>query len=243
MSGGRAWSAALLVALLAAAGGESVAAAPPNNDQFASAQVIAGAGGTLNTVNVESTKEPGEPAHAGDAGGASVWFTWTPTFSGMASVHTSGSDFDTLLAAYSGSSVSALTALAGNDDVAANAATSRICFPVVAGTAVAIAVDGFAARLYLGGYHGDTGHIALNWGQKTDTAPCPTQLPRIDGPAAAPKVGDTLQLDPAAAFTDAVQPARLRWLRCIINCRTIAGASGTSYTVAANDVGTTLAVE
>jgi Tol biopolymer transport system component len=218
-------------------------AAPPDNDAFASAQTLLPAvAGTTTGTNTDATKETGEPSHAGDAGGSSVWFAWTPSFSGMASVSTAGSSFDTLLAAYTGTSVSSLTLLAANDDLDGSASTSRICFPVIAGTTVRIAVDGFASQLYIGGYHGDNGSIALTWGAKGDMTPCPGLPPRLTGSVATPKVGDQLQLT-AGSFVGAVQPDQQRWLRCVISCRTISGATGTSYVLTAADVGSTVMVE
>ncbi|MGH9968579.1 MAG: peptidoglycan DD-metalloendopeptidase family protein, partial [Pyrinomonadaceae bacterium] len=82
---------------------------PPSNDNFANAQAISGTLGTVTGTNVGATKESGEPNHAGNTGGASVWYRWQPSSSGSATFATNGSNFDTLLAVYTGSSVSGLT--------------------------------------------------------------------------------------------------------------------------------------
>ena len=69
-------------------------------------------------------------------------------------INTSGSNFDTLLAVYTGNSVSVLTAVASNDD--ANYPfnlTSSVTFHVVAGQTYHIAVDG---------WNGAAGNIVLN---------------------------------------------------------------------------------
>lgn len=66
--------------------------------------------------NVNATKQAGEPAHAGNTGGRSVWWTFTAPASGQMTIHTTGSNFDTLLAVYTGSSVGALTLIASDDD-------------------------------------------------------------------------------------------------------------------------------
>ena len=98
---------------------------------------------TTTGTNVGATKESGEPNHAGNAGGASVWYKWTAPVTGTATISTAGSDFDTLLGVYKGSSVGALTTVAGNDDDGANV-TSKVTFAATAGVTYEIAVDGFA---------------------------------------------------------------------------------------------------
>ncbi len=126
-------------------------AAAPVNDAFLDAPVLSGTLPiTVAPTNVDATKEPGEPDHVGNPGGASVWYRWTPAEPGNVTVHTCGSDFDTLLAVYTGDGPEALVAVAGNDDGCD--AQSRVSFAAVAGTAYAIAVDGF---------NGEQGSIAL----------------------------------------------------------------------------------
>src|SRR5207247_9217150 len=92
--------------------------------------------------------------HAGNAGGHSIWYACTAPTAGSVTVDTIGSSFDTLLAAYTGSSVSALTTIASNDD--ASGTQSRITFTAAAGTTYRIAVDG---------YGGASGSVTLNWSQ------------------------------------------------------------------------------
>jgi hypothetical protein len=59
-------------------------------------------------------------------------------------VTTAGSSFDTLLAIYTGTTVSNLTLVAANDDDhGSDLATSRVEFPTMAGAAYRIAVDGY----------------------------------------------------------------------------------------------------
>jgi PASTA domain len=125
-----------LVALLPAA-----SAAPPPNDSFASAQVIAGESGSVTGSNVEATKEPAEPDHADDSGGKSVWYRWTAPASGNFVFDTCGSGFDTLLAVYTGTAVSALAAIASNDDACAE--QSLVVFAATAGLVYSVAVDGY----------------------------------------------------------------------------------------------------
>ena len=125
----------------------------PANDLFASARAISGAAGTTTGSTVGATKEVGEPNHVGNPGGSSVWYAWTAPATGTVSFDTVGSAFDTLLAAYTGTSVGALTQVAANDDSGGNT-TSRVSFAVTAGTTYTIAVDG---------YFGAAGSVVVNW--------------------------------------------------------------------------------
>ena len=122
-------------------------------DDFASSTAISGASGQRAASNVDAGKESGEPDHAGDDGGASMWWTWTAPVTGPVTFDTQGSDFDTLLAVYTGSSVSRLTEVAANDDSGGNA-WSGVRFNVQQGQAYHVAVDGWG---------GDSGTIVLNW--------------------------------------------------------------------------------
>jgi len=116
----------------------------PTNDNFVNRTVLTGASLTATASSLRATKEAGEPNHAGNAGGKSVWFTWTAPTSGTVTIDTAGSNFDTLLAVYTGTSVSALTAVASNDDsLSGGTTTSKVTFQVTAGTVYQIAVDGY----------------------------------------------------------------------------------------------------
>jgi hypothetical protein len=208
----------------------SAAAPPPPNDDLAAATILAPGGGTLTTDNTGATKEPGEPDHAGDVGGHSIWFRWTPNFSGAVSIDTDGSALDTLLAAYTGSSVGSLSLVASSDDVDESQSFSRVCFTALASTTYTIAVEGYA---------GETGAVKLAYGPKTDSAPCPTLPPTITGPA-QPKVGDTLSLV-GGSFRYAGADRSVTWERCVEQlCITIDGATGSSYVVQDRDVGTAI---
>src|SRR5207344_510028 len=77
---------------------------------------------------------------------------WTAADEGTATIDTFGSDFDTMLAVYRGSSLHQLELVAENDD--AEGLQSRVRFPVKEGDEYRIAVDG---------YGGGVGLIELNW--------------------------------------------------------------------------------
>lgn len=125
----------------------------PANDPFSGASTLSGTSGKATGTNVGATKESGEPNHAGSAGGKSVWYAWTATASGSLTIDTIGSDFDTTLGVYTGTTVSALTTLAGDDD-SAGSSKSRVSLTVTSGTTYRIAVDG---------YGGAAGNVTLNW--------------------------------------------------------------------------------
>jgi hypothetical protein len=131
---------------------------------FADAQLISGTAGSATAVTTGATHETGEPYNGGIQGGHSTWFRWTPTVSGTATVDTLGSNFDTTLGAYTGSTVAALTARAANDD-ANGGTTSSISFLVTAGTTYSFSVDGYSTA---------TGNVHLDWsvtGSGGSTAP------------------------------------------------------------------------
>lgn len=144
---------------------------PPANDNFTTAQVIIGTSGTLSASNVGATKETGEPDHAGNSGGASVWYTWTAPGNGTYTFNTYGSTFDTLLAVYTGNSVTALAQIAANDD-AGTGVDSAVSFTAVAGTQYFIAVDG---------HGGATGDISLKWQHNTGGPTINNFMPNTGG--------------------------------------------------------------
>jgi hypothetical protein len=117
----------------------------PANDNFANAQDLGnGATATISGTNVDASKEIGEPDHAADPGGSSVWYRWTAPASGPVRISTCTSDFDTLLAVYTGVAVGSLTEVASNDQ-GCDTNQSRVLFSAIAGVTYMIAVDGYSA--------------------------------------------------------------------------------------------------
>jgi hypothetical protein len=127
---------------------------PPANDDFENAMVITGTSGATGADIVEASKQPYEHAHAGDVGGHSVWYQWIAPRDGPVDFNTLGSDFSTVLAVYTGDSVTNLTPVAVNTTDVGGAMTSRVDFQAAAGTTYQIVADG--AR-------GDAGFLVLNW--------------------------------------------------------------------------------
>jgi hypothetical protein len=125
------------------------------NDQFANRITLSGRTTATLGSNVGASKEAGEPNHVGNVGGKSVWWTWIAPANGPVTISTCGSDFDTLLAVYTGSAVNALTPVPGaaNDDFCG--VQSQVGFTAVAGTAYQIAVDGYNASTGFGAHSGN----------------------------------------------------------------------------------------
>jgi hypothetical protein len=167
---------------------------PPPNDNFASAQTVSGCSGTVTGTNAGATEEPGEPHHIPTNpdgtpadGTHSVWYQWQAPTSASVTFTTAGSNYDTVLAVYTGTAVNNLVTIGQNDDVNPGIVqSSTLTFNAVAGTIYKIAVDGFND-----GGGGDTGAIQLNWTvSNCFFIPQPQILLEQSGPA----------LDQAAAF-------------------------------------------
>ena len=118
-------------------------------DNFADAQEITGQLSLNNTIT--ATGEVGEPLHAGIGNTKSVWWQWRATGGEQVTINTFGSNFDTILAVYTGSSLANLNSVAANDD--SGSLQSQVSFVAAPGTTYFIAVDGFA---------GASGSVQLN---------------------------------------------------------------------------------
>ncbi|MBI3854778.1 MAG: hypothetical protein HY293_03705 [Planctomycetes bacterium] len=151
----RAYSAssrALAALLILGSGSAWTARRAPANDAFAARIALSGNSAAVTGTNVGASSEPGEPLDTPNAGSHSVWWSWTAPVTGDVTIDTNGSAFDTVMGVYTGSSVSALTRVAGDDDGGTGTA-SLVAFFAVAGTDYKISVDG---------YGGATGAISLN---------------------------------------------------------------------------------
>jgi len=117
------------------------------NDQFEDAielKTIYGSSGPFNLGL--SSGEAGEPNHADVSLPLnSLWWKWTAPSDGLFKIKTDGSDFDTTLAAYSGSSLLALDEIASNDD--ANGLQSEVAISATEGELFYFAVDGYSSSI------------------------------------------------------------------------------------------------
>ncbi|HEU5239528.1 MAG TPA: NF038122 family metalloprotease, partial [Pyrinomonadaceae bacterium] len=143
----------------------------PTNDNFANAQTISGCTGSVTGTNFSATSESGEPSHdppdpTSLSPSHTVWYQWQAPSSGSVTLTTAGSDFDTIIAIYTGGSINSLTRLAFNDDVDPGVVvTSTVTFSATASTIYRIAIDGWG---------GDQGTIKLNWNGCVVPTPTPT---------------------------------------------------------------------
>jgi hypothetical protein len=116
------------------------------NDFFASPLQLTGTYDYVVGSNVGAGWEANEPYHWQTTGFESVWWRWQAPQSGTVTISTAGSSFDTILAAYTGTSLSGLSLMANNDDYNGSA-TSQISFFATAGTVYQIAVDGYGTAM------------------------------------------------------------------------------------------------
>jgi hypothetical protein len=112
------------------------------NDAFADRLELKGTYDLVIGANVGATYETDEPYHWEATGIHSVWWKWQARQSGWVTLSTDGSSFDTILAVYTGDSVSTLSLVANNDDDQTSM-TSLIIFFADAGSEYQIAVDGY----------------------------------------------------------------------------------------------------
>ena len=173
------------------AGGQRLYGAPgyvPPNDSFANATKIGSSIVSLHTTegtNIAASREPNEPAHAEVAAGHSVWWKWTATEAIRLKVDAYGSNFDSVLAVYTGSSLQSLNLIGANDDeelaednpTATRKRSSLVEFNTVVGTDYSIAVDGWGDPDRLTA--GSTGSVTLRLSVgPLHTAPTFTQPPQ-----------------------------------------------------------------
>ncbi|MBI3970944.1 MAG: hypothetical protein HY332_06615 [Chloroflexi bacterium] len=122
------------------------------------------AGGTFRGDTSPATTEPGEPLPGCAPAGKTVWYRFAPPASGVLTVSTADSLFDTVLAIYSGASLTTLMPLACNDDASADL-TSEVLIAVSAEQTYAI---------QLGGYDGWGGTFALTLSLDTSRTALPS---------------------------------------------------------------------
>jgi hypothetical protein len=129
----------------------------PANDHFADA--MPARVGRFQTITDRATTEAGEPIMVDGACGSptgmlgrTVWYTFTPTASGTATINTIGSSFDTVLAIYTGAAVDGLLRVACNNDAVGTQA--QLSLPVVGGTTY---------RVQAGGFGGAAGNLTVNF--------------------------------------------------------------------------------
>jgi hypothetical protein len=158
----------VVASALIALGASSALAAVPANDDVGSATAIGGLpfSDSLNTA--EATTQADDPLECIGAG-HSVWYTFTSAVDVSIGVDTFGSDFDTVLSAYTGSQGS-LTEIACRDD--SNGLQSHIKWQATAGTVYHVMVSGYGS-----GSEGDSGNLVLH----ADVEPAFTFVVSVSG--------------------------------------------------------------
>ena len=143
-------------------------------DNFAEASSIPSISSfTLNATSSLATRETSEPAHVGQTATKSLWWKWVATGNGRVQVNTKGSSFDTVLAVYTGSTLSNLQQVAANDNAVAGVNYSQVDFTTSRGATYYLVVDG---------KNGASGNIKLTGsgtilaGPSNDIFATPTQL-------------------------------------------------------------------
>lgn len=135
-------------------------------DNFASRGSITNALGLMYGSSNGATKESGEPQPCNGRVKNSVWLSWTAPTNGVATFATIGSTFDTILGVYTGTTVSALSEVAVDDDLGGYH-TSFVTFNATANTKY---------QIYVGSLDADGGDILFGWMLNSNVQPLPTIL-------------------------------------------------------------------
>jgi len=115
---------------------------PPSNDDFALAAAIRSLPFTNDVNTLEASSEPSEPSPCGDIANT-VWYTFTPPSEFRIQADTVGSNYDTVLAVYTGTSLVDLINVDCNDDFPGGPLQSFIEFRATAGVTYLFQVGGF----------------------------------------------------------------------------------------------------
>lgn len=196
------------------------------HDFFATPRTITGLSNSTGTKTSFATAESGEPSHAGFTPSHSVWFNYTASASGQIDISTAGSNFDTLLAVYSGSSLNALTVVASNDDTKTSQ-TSAVSFAAVAGQTYRIAVDGYGNAV---------GNLTLNWDLKLPLPPtAPTNVRAISSRSQQIEIlwdAPANPTHPVSKYTATATPGGQTcvWSQGPLTCAVNNLVNGTAYT-------------
>jgi hypothetical protein len=185
-------------------------------DDFASRPVFSDVAGEINSSNLLASAEAGEPAHAGYAAERSMWMSFVSPMDGVVEFTTVGSSFDTVLAAYQGTDVAALSPIDADDDQGL-AFTSLIRFAVTNGEPIEVAVDNSPQH---------AGTIQLNWSMTATTNVVPLILSQPLSQLVP--LGSNFTLSVTATNPGSLDPLTYQWQ---INGTNIVGATSSSFTV------------
>ena len=173
----------------------------PANDSFAAPLDETGPSWAVTAANASASKEGGEPNHAGQTGGHSLWYRWTAPTSRVYAISVYTTDFDPVVAVYTGTTLNALTPVASNDNVVSGSKQSLATLNATAGQTYLIAVDGVSDT--------DTGQFTLS------VIDSDWQYASTDVITSSPAVGTdgTVYVGTAAGWVVALEPnGFLKWL-------------------------------
>ena len=132
---------------------------PPPNDAFANAISVSALPFANTQLNYAATTESGEKKTTCSDLDKTVWYKFTPPTSGDYVFETTGSDFDTVLTVYSGTSLSSLAQIGCDDDISTTEPQSRVQVTLSAGASYRVQAGGFSGAR--GGVGADYGTLVL----------------------------------------------------------------------------------
>lgn len=162
--------------------------APPGNDDFGNwLDVTVVPFSHVQNINGATTQNADPILCTGDKGIRSVWFRYKTDQSGVLTIDTTGSSFDTVIALYSAAAGMA-NPVACNDNAAANTTLSQIQQSVIPGMMYYIEVAA---------HTGDTSNLnlVLNVNGPQPGSYTPTSTPPPPTPTASPTAGPTVMND------------------------------------------------
>ena len=150
-----------------------IANAFPMRDKFEERLTAETAAGIAQGNSADATLQPGEAPLRG--GGKSVWFQWLAPETGIVTVSSRGSAFDTQLAVYRGDNVGRLELVTMDDD-SGGGHTSELTFNAAKGERFQILLDGY-------GVGGAGGEFTVTWALTQTTRPIPVIVKLPDSQA------------------------------------------------------------
>ncbi len=168
----------------------------PFANVFAQRGSFTGLTGSGRNNNIGAGTEDGEPATYAYKPKRSVWSRWVAPTNGVVVMDTAGSEFDTILGVFVGSSVTNLTLVAADDD-SGGFLNSKLMFNAQAGVEY---------NLVVAGYAGAEGNFVLSW----HLTPSDVIIPAVTQPRGfAGTLGNPAVL--SLAFTNNSDPVSVQW--------------------------------
>jgi hypothetical protein len=116
----------------------------PTNDFFSRPTTLVGSSALTSVNTLRATSEGGEPSPLIDnSPSKSVWYRWVAPANGPVYMTTRWSDFDSVLAVYTGTNINRLQLVAANDDDPSGLRTSALVLNAIAGTEYRIGISGY----------------------------------------------------------------------------------------------------